>query len=248
MHHRLLQTSFFLLVSIGLFSRCNKHSYKATTSIQYTTLDSTFTSNSKELEELIKPYDEGLSAQMKRVINTSDVAMVKARPEGLLSNFVADLILEEVNELDGFQADFCLLNHGGLRAALPKGDIKVETIYELMPFDNEAVVLTLTGEKVLEIANYLQTKGGEPVSGLTLDLKITSSLKINGQPINPSYTYKVVTSDYLANGGDKMLFFKNPLQRESTSLKIRDLIIEHIEEEKAAGRSLNSSLDGRITE
>lgn len=185
---------------------------------------------------------------MKRVINTSDVAMVKARPEGVLSNFVADLVLEEVNELEGFQADFCLLNHGGLRAALPQGEIRVESIYELMPFDNEAVVLTLTGEKVLEIAEYLTIKGGEPVSGLTLNLKDLSSLKINGKPVDPSATYKVATSDYLANGGDKMVFFADPLQRESTSLKIRDLIIEHIEEEQAAGNTLNSTLDGRISE
>ncbi|MFK7755842.1 MAG: 5'-nucleotidase C-terminal domain-containing protein [Flavobacteriales bacterium] len=248
MFNRFLQTSVFVLLVVSLFSRCNGYSYQASTSGDYTILDSTLVADDSKLEGIIAPYDDGLSAEMTRVINTSEVAMVKARPEGLLSNFVADLILEEVNELDGFQADFCLLNHGGLRAALPKGNIKVETIYELMPFDNEAVVLTLTGKKVLEIAEYLKIKGGEPVSQLTLDLNDLVSLKINGSTVDADATYKVVTSDYLANGGDKMVFFANPLQRESTSLKIRDLIIEHIEEEQAAGNTLNSALDGRISE
>jgi len=245
--YTLLRTSLFLLLASALFLRCNKKPYLSTTSGEYTLLDSTFISEDSELEEIIKPYDDGLSAEMNTVINTSEVAMVKARPEGLLSNFVADLILEEVNELEGVHADFCLLNHGGLRSALPKGDIKVETIYELMPFDNEAVVLTLTGKRVQEIAEYLTIKGGEPVSGLTLNLSDLNTLKINDLAVNPESSYNVVTSDYLANGGDKMVFFSDPLQRVSTSLKIRDLIIEHIKEERAVGKTLNSTLDGRIS-
>ena len=247
MRYNLLRTSIFLLLFSALFLRCNSHIYPSKTEGEFTTLDSTFNSVDQKLTAIIQPYDDGLSTEMSILLNTSNVAMVKARPEGRLSNFVADLILEEVNELEGIKADFCLLNHGGLRSALPKGEIKVENIYELMPFDNEAVVLTLTGEKVLEIAEYLTIKGGEPVSGLTLTLSDLGSLKINGANVIPTSTYQVVTSDYLANGGDKMTFFAKPLQRVSTTLKIRDLIIEHIKEEQAAGKTLNATLDGRIS-
>ncbi len=240
----LFRFTFFLVLVVSLW-RCNAKPYHAITTGKYELLDSTYNSSSEELEQLIAPYNDGLASKMARVLNTSDQAMVKNRPEGLLSNFCADLIFEEVTELKGFEADFCLLNHGGLRSALPQGEITVEDIFQLMPFDNEAVVLELSGENVLKIASYFSTSGGEPISQATVDLS-ESTIKIKGEFVDINATYKVITSDYLANGGDKMTFFNAPISVKKTGLKIRDLIIEYIEEEFQEGNTLKSTLDGRI--
>ncbi len=243
----IFQTLLVLVVVIGL-SHCNANYTTTSYTAEYNLLDSTMTGTSASLESIIAPYNDGLESQMNTVINTTSEPMTKARPEGILSNFTADLVFEEVNELEDFEGDMCLLNHGGLRSSLPKGNIKIGDIYQLMPFDNEAVVVELSGEKIIEIAFYLADSGGEPVSNIQLNLNSPQLMTINGRPVNKSKTYKVITSDYLANGGDRMTFFENPLSIQKTGLKIRDLIIEYIKEEKEVGQTLKSELDGRISQ
>lgn len=234
------------LVITALFMHCSANFNATNTAISYNQLDSTMTEESRSLAKLIKPYNQGLETTMNSVINTSEKDMLKARPEGILSNFVADLIFEEVNELAEFNGDLCLLNHGGLRSSLPSGNITVGDIYQLMPFDNEAVIIELKGEKILEIAQYLAESGGEPVSNIKLKISSPELILVNNKRVNTNTTYNVITSDYLANGGDKMDFFENPVSIKKTGLKIRDLILEHIQEEKELGRTLNAILDGRL--
>jgi len=171
----------------------------------------------------------------------------KARPEGLLSNFVADLVFNETAKLDGFKADFCLLNHGGLRAPLPKGDIKVKNIYELMPFENEVVIVEIEGHKVKEIASYLNYTGGEPVSGIKLNLSTNPEILIQNKAVDVNRTYKIITSDYLAKGGDKMYFFSEPISLVKTGIKLRDMIMNHVKELTKSGKTLKANLDGRIS-
>ncbi|MFT6027438.1 MAG: hypothetical protein ACI8P5_001701, partial [Bacteroidia bacterium] len=60
------------------------------------------------------------------------------------------------------------------------------------------------------------------------------------------YLY-VVTSDYLAEGGDNMNFFKDPLERIRTGIKIRDAIIDDFRVAGLSGKTLSVKLDGRIS-
>ena len=52
--------------------------------------------------------------------------------------------------------DFCLLNNGGLRTSLPQGNITRRKIFELMPFENELVVVTISKEKMTDLKAYLK--------------------------------------------------------------------------------------------
>ncbi len=60
---------------------------------------------------------------MNEVINTSLIDMEVGSPEGLLGNFVCDLTYIKAKEISAKPVDFCLLNNGGLRTPLPKGEI-----------------------------------------------------------------------------------------------------------------------------
>lgn len=201
---------------------------------------------------IIKPFKEKMEAEMNEVLGYTEDAMIKNRPEGVLNNFVADLILYEANENykpdDGKKIDFCILNNGGLRTSLPKGAITRGKIYELMPFDNKLVVVTLSGEKVTQMLNFVAKAGGMPVSGFSMGIKDTAAVNIlvNGKTFDPSKDYKVVTSDYLANGGDKMNFFKNPPKSETLNLLVRDAIIAYVVAENKKGNKLKSELDKRV--
>lgn len=201
---------------------------------------------------MIAPYKQNLDTVMDKVLNVSDVEMVKETPESLLGNFVADLSFDVANAHyhpgDGKKADFSFFNSGGLRASIPKGDVTLRNIYELMPFENELVVLTLSGKKCEQLFEYIGRFPDQLVSKLKIvfeDIE-PKEVYINGTPFNSNKTYKVVTTDYLADKGDRIAFFENPLKHENIGIKMRDAIIEYITNEKKAGRHLTSAYDERI--
>ena len=91
---------------------------------------------------IILPYRLGIDSIMNEVLCVSDLEMTKGRPESILGNFVSDLCLEQFSN----QADICIMNTGGLRNILPKGEITRGDIYKLISFENELVILELTEE------------------------------------------------------------------------------------------------------
>ena len=209
-----------------------------------------------DYESIIKPYRNSLSASMSEVLNQSDVEMTTGIPEGNLGNFTADLTYEMATKYYEGEIDFALLNNGGLRTSLPKGDITRKKIFELMPFENQLVVVTLSFEKAQELFDFVATmsdtnlsvKKGVALSkhvNLVLQNKKTKEVKIGDHGLVQK-EYKVVTSDYLASGGDKMNFFLNPIKLERVGIKLRDAILEYVVIEKEQGRSITAKADKRI--
>lgn len=198
----------------------------------------------------ITPYQKELNALMNEVLVHSDVVMEKGKPESLLGNFVADacfsIAIKKYNQETGI--DFCFLNNGGLRNSLPSGEITRRNVFELMPFENELVVLTMKGEAIKKILLYISTSGGVPISNLRM--KFTDDgyhdVLINGKPFDSTFTYKVVTSDYLANGGDGMNMLSERVNLESLGIKVRDAIIESMLATASRNESLKPVTDGRI--
>ena len=137
---------FIFLFLFSLYS-CFPHlQLGKTESVFFDLRDSLVPGDSVLIAE-IAPYKSGMDKTMNEVLNTSDVAMTKDVPEGLLGNFVADLILKKANDYyapdDGAKVSICILNNGGLRTPLPKGDITRGKVFELMPFENEMVFIQL---------------------------------------------------------------------------------------------------------
>jgi 2',3'-cyclic-nucleotide 2'-phosphodiesterase (5'-nucleotidase family) len=189
---------------------------------------------------------------MNSILVICEANLTKSNPEGRLGNFIADLTLKKANEycvIKGIgKADLCLLNNGGLRTSLPEGDILKRRVFELMPFENEIVIVTLTGNKTLMLFDYLAYVNGMPLAGARMGIKDgqQAEISIGGEPIDTNRTYRVATSDYLAHGGDRMKFFLTPLKIENLGHKLRDAIIEYMVAEHKAGRTINAQLDGRI--
>lgn len=210
-----------------------------------------YTAVDSSILKLYAPYKVRVDSLMNRVLIISDMDMVKNTPEGLLGNITTDATLKQIKSIysgNNQPIDFCFMNNGGLRASLPKGEITTGNIYSLMPFDNEAVVLTLSGETTEKLLNFIAQKGGMPVSGLQMKTNdsIASDVFIKGAPFNRNKNYVVVTSDYLANGGDNLGFLSENLGVVNTGLKIRDLIIKEFEERNKRGETLKAKIEGRI--
>ncbi len=192
------------------------------------------------IENFIAPYRQHVDNEMNKVLAQNAQDLVKDRNNPPLnipiSNFFDDAIYETIapyyKKRTGQTIDFVLLNFGGIRSDLPKGDITMGSAYNLMPFENEMVVLTMSGEKVQELADYLiKHRLPHPLSKqvqlqITHDGKITH-FTIHGKPFNPKATYLVATSDYLMYGGDAMYFFSNPLKTDMLDYKVRNVLIDY---------------------
>ncbi len=205
-----------------------------------------------ETDSIIALYRYDLEKEMTQVLAYSEQTMTRGTPEGLLNNFVADLVFETGQDIwqGAHPIDFCLLNYGGLRAPIPEGPVTMSHAFELMPFENEMVVITLSPEKTLELFDYLaESTVGMPVSGIRLKMDDgqVQNITIGGQDFNPERNYRVLTSDYLAGGGDNMVFFLEPLGYDYLGLRIRDAIIEHLKKKHQEGLPIQSQLDGRIS-
>ncbi len=236
---------------------CKPSSYFKTKNSS-TPIDSSYT-NQELVDSLIKPYKTKLDAEMNEVLVLSAEEFPKERgkSETKLGNLVADLSLEIANNIyqpfnNDTIIDLCLLNFGGLRTSLPKGEITKGKIFELMPFENELVVVTISKEKKKELTDYLINYGGQPISK-GLQISVNENEIIIETTNHKKYgsieqkEFKILTSDYLANGGDKMNFFLGPINIEPLGIKLRDAIIEYCISENKKGNQLNSNLNGRIT-
>lgn len=202
---------------------------------------------------IIRPYKDSLDIKMNEILAYSEAPMMKAQPEGELNNFLADLLLIMSNKqyeklYKNRRIDLCLLNNGGIRSSLPKGEITLRNVYELMPFDNLTSVLTISGKQTKNLFDYVASEGGMPISGVKFGIQNNKAVNIyvNSVAFDTTRNYTVVTSDYLANGGDKMDFFRNPLKRVELDLKVRDAIVEYMQMLTAKGETINPKLDKRI--
>ncbi len=177
------------------------------------------------------PYKLKLDNEMKQVVAYSDSNLTKDGNDLSLGNFacqsVEDYVRTNRNQIAG--KHIIILNRGGLRNSIPIGEITKGHIFELMPFDNEIVIIKISGEKVMECILSM-VKDKKLISrnlSLTVKEDELSDIKIWGIPFNIKEDYYVVTSDYLAMGGDNCGFFGKPISYETTSLKLRDAIFNH---------------------
>lgn len=231
-----LRLSIYLLLAIIVLS-CKGNSIKtAEIKGQRIAIDEKIEANA-ELEEFIQPFKQHLNKTLDSTLAYNPGAMVKSDGDlnTAIGNLMADVVMEQAGPVfksrTGNEIDIVLLNHGGIRSGLNKGNISTRSAYALMPFENEIVVAELSGEKIKEMLTYLeQAKTAHPVSGIQIemdqDYKVTSA-KIKGEEIDEDKTYFVATSDYLQQGGDNMSFFKDPIELYKVDYKLRNAIIDY---------------------
>jgi 2',3'-cyclic-nucleotide 2'-phosphodiesterase (5'-nucleotidase family) len=199
------------------------------------------------MERVIQPYKDQLGKQMNQVIGTAPQELAKNPGESLLGNFVADLMLVEA-EKQGQRADISVLTNGGLRTSLPKGNITVGNVFELMPFENELGIVEITGAQLRPLFDMAAGKRTVPVGNarFTVNSGKAIDISIGKEPLQDDKKYLVAVSDYLASGGDNMTFLKEAGNFRSLNITVRDAIMRHIKNLTAAGKPVTARLDGRI--
>ena len=151
---------------------------------------------------------------------------------------MADVTLQRGNTIfmarEKKNIDLCILNHGGIRSILPKGNVTTRTAYEIMPFENSLVVIALKGEQIFEMVDYfIATQKPHPLSGISFTIgknNVAKNILVQGKPIETNTIYYVATNDYLSNGGDNMVFFKKGVQKYDLNYKLRNILIDYFKE------------------
>jgi 2',3'-cyclic-nucleotide 2'-phosphodiesterase (5'-nucleotidase family) len=168
------------------------------------------------------------------------------REEASFGNFVADLAREIT------LADIALFNGGSFRASIPAGPVTLKSIYQAFPFRNELVLGELSGARLLAALersaalNPLDNPGGFlQVSGVSYRIENgqLASATIDNVPIDPTRRYRIVTSDFLAAGGDGYDMLEAMTEPVMTGRLISDMVVEGFRTQSP----VNVKTDGRIT-
>jgi 5'-nucleotidase/UDP-sugar diphosphatase len=164
---------------------------------------------------LIEDYESNLSDRLNQVIGIAEVTLDGERDnvrsvETNLGNLIADSLRT------GFpEADIGFANGGGIRNTISKGNITLGSLLEVHPWGNSIVTFDLTGTQLLAAlengVSQIEDSAGRflQVSGMTFvfdqQLKPGNrvvSVEVAGLPLALGATYKIVTNNYIAGGGD----------------------------------------------
>lgn len=196
----------------------------------------------ESVDSYIAPYRSHINKDLDSIISFCPETLDKSKGEWQtnIGNFMSDACMEMANPVFMKQQnkpiDIILLNSGGIRSIIPKGNISKRNAFEVMPFENSLIVIALKGEQIKALAQHIITeKKPHPLHGLKIILNnqnVITNVLFKEQPIDNNKIYYVATSDYLANGGDNMTFF---LKNEGTydlNYKIRNVLIDYFYKHK----------------
>ncbi len=230
--------AFFLSVcSIIFFQSCKEHPL-AVSKIEGKEIKVTDSiASNKELDEFIAPYANHIEEEMSATLAYAPKALAKsdAKYNTAIGNMEADAVMEMLQPIFVSRIkdsiDGVLLNYGGIRSTINQGNVTTKTGYNIMPFENEAVVVRLSAETMQELFNYLaENQTAHPIAGMQLILNKDGSINkatIQGQRLNKGNTYYIATNDYLQQGGDHMDFLAKTDTIINMDYKLRNLFIDY---------------------
>jgi 5'-nucleotidase len=177
-------------------------------------------------QALVARYAAAVAPIADRIIGHLTAPAPNAQDEGEspAADLIADSMLAATRTPEMGGAQLALLNASGVRVSLPSGDIKYADAFQMMPFGNNLVVMTLTGAQLKAVVEQqyggaLPPTGQRPhalaaSAGLTYAVDMrrapgsrVSDILLDSGPIDRAARYRVVVNNYLASGGDGLTAF-----------------------------------------
>lgn len=161
-----------------------------------------------EVLNFLKPYQEkGQEALSVEIGATEgklvgDRNQVRSQPTSM-GILIASAMKEKV------QADFAIMNSGGVRDSIAAGKITYKDVLKVQPFGNTLVYVDMNGKEALELlrtaAKMSPGSGAFPqFAGVKLVIEggDVKQAQIGGKDIDPAKTYRVALNNFTAAGGD----------------------------------------------
>ncbi len=201
------------------------------------------------MQRFLQPYAASMSATMDKVIAFSNNSLTAKQPESALGNLMADCMQQMAEKKFGKKVDAGFINQGGIRSYLPKGNITVGKIFEIMPFDNLVVLQDVKGTVLRQFIDRIALDGGWPVSaGIRFGIKDKKAVEVmvGGKPLDENAIYVIANSDYVANGGDNCDMLRN-IPKQNRGYLLRDAIIEYVTEFTRQGKPVDAKIENRVS-
>ena len=175
-----------------------------------------------EIESIVEYWRSKVDSSLSQVIGYVNTDISQNSNE--MHNMIMDSWLEKFPS-----ADISMTNSGGIRQSILKGEITLEDIVGVLPFENNIVQLELTGQQVIDCMRRFLVGGIASKSDRTLS---------DGTPIHPDSSYRVLTIDYLYIRSDTPFHEYDP-DPEYTYISYRQPVIDWIQ-------SLNTSAENPL--
>lgn len=187
-----------------------------------------------EMSAVIKKWKDKLKVITDEVVTNSTVELTRSYgEESPLGDMVADAMLDAYPDFD-----FAITNSGGLRQDIDAGPVTVGELISAFPFPNTVYQLEMKGSQLRKIFEHgagltngiLQASRGvemEYDESKPVGQRVVKCL-IKGQPLADDKTYRLLTSNFLADGGDGFLEFKNASFRKNTGVEILQSMIKYL--------------------
>lgn len=204
-----------------------------------------FTPNAST-QELTESIVAEVEEEMSEVIGTIDVYLDGQREtvrqrESNLGNLIADTVQARTD------ADFSIMNGGGIRESIQAGEVTRGDVMTVLPFINLIEAVEATGQDVIDsfensVAGF-DSEGNNSAGQflqVSSELEVTYdlsqevgsrvvSIEIEGESIDPEETYIVGMNDFLASGGDGHESYNGNEVVLSTGELMSDLLMDWIQ-------------------
>jgi 5'-nucleotidase len=209
----------------------------------------------KQAKALLDKFSGSILELKKTVIGQSEVDLLNVRMPGqthdiagklehgsLIAPVVADALLWKAKSLKNKNTQMVIQNAGNLRCDIPRGDVTIGQVYELLPFGNTMVLFDLKGAEIKEAlkAAIIKGDGSFPyTSGLryTADLNekdgafftsIEVQTKEGWVPLNDSETYHIAANSFIASGKDGYALFEKVKDQYETGFVVAEILMEYV--------------------
>ncbi|MCC7307328.1 MAG: bifunctional metallophosphatase/5'-nucleotidase [Acidobacteria bacterium] len=187
-----------------------------------------------QMVSVINKWKDKLKAITDEKVTTVTAPMTRSYGQSsAMGNMVADSMLAAYPDYD-----LAVTNSGGLREDIDPGVVTVGKLISVFPFPNTIVQLEIKGRYLREAFEHgaSLTNGILQVSkGVEIEYEETEPVgkrviecRINGVPLDDNKTYKVLTSNYLADGGDGFFAFGKADSYKATGVDILDAMVKYL--------------------
>ncbi len=166
---------------------------------------------------------------------------------------LANLITDAMRSASG--APIAMTNGGGIRDSVDAGEVTLEDVLDIHPFENVVLTIELTGEEIVQALEHGVSRhpdhwgGFMQVSGLEYTFDPSQDpgnriveVRFAGVPIREDRTFVVATNGFLSSGGDEYDMLEKDTLEEIDTLD--NVIIDYLMDFSP----VSPEVEGRITQ